>query len=134
VEEREENEGGNVTIRLPGVRVGDMASRSMKPEIRVFSLEFSPTGNIQKLICVLINNFNLISVCVYLLFEAYNYYYVLSGQAWSAATTEGLLVYSLNVEFIFDPFQLEIGITPITVKEALAKKEFSTGAYSNNKN
>ena len=44
MEEREENEGGNVTIRLPGVRKGDLASRSMKPEIRVYSLQFSPTG------------------------------------------------------------------------------------------
>ena len=44
IEERDENEGGNVTIRLPGVRKGDLASRSMKPEIRVFSLQFSPTG------------------------------------------------------------------------------------------
>ena len=44
VEEREENEGGAVTLRLPGVRSGDMASRSMKPEVRVYSLQFSPTG------------------------------------------------------------------------------------------
>lgn len=44
VEEREENEGGNITLRLPGVRKGDLASRSMKPEIRVYSLQFSPTG------------------------------------------------------------------------------------------
>ena len=44
VEEREENEGGNATVRLPGVRNGDMASRSMKPEIRVLALQFSPTG------------------------------------------------------------------------------------------
>lgn len=33
VEEREEREGGNVTIRLPGVRKGDMASRVFKPEV-----------------------------------------------------------------------------------------------------
>ncbi|XP_011500675.1 PREDICTED: periodic tryptophan protein 2 homolog [Ceratosolen solmsi marchali] len=91
VEEREENEGGNVTIRLPGVRQGDMAARNSKPEIRIFSLQFSPTG-----------------------------------QAWAAATTEGLLIYSLNVELVFDPFELEIGITPMTVKETLAKGEFST--------
>ncbi|XP_015187730.1 PREDICTED: periodic tryptophan protein 2 homolog [Polistes dominula] len=90
VEEREENEGGNVTLRLPGVRSGDMASRSMKPEVRVYSLQFSPTG-----------------------------------QSWGAATTEGLLIYSLNTEFMFDPFQLEIGITPVTTKEALSKQEYS---------
>lgn len=34
IEERENSEGGNVTIRLPGVKSGDMASRSTKPEVR----------------------------------------------------------------------------------------------------
>ncbi|XP_043664857.1 periodic tryptophan protein 2 homolog [Vespula pensylvanica] len=90
VEEREENEGGNVILRLPGVKSGDMASRSMKPEVRVFSLQFSPTG-----------------------------------QAWGAATTEGLLIYSLDVDFIFDPFQLDLKITPDTIKETLAKVEYT---------
>lgn len=37
-----ERRGGNV--KLPGVRKGDMASRNIKPEIRVYSLQFSPTG------------------------------------------------------------------------------------------
>jgi len=45
VEEREEREGGNVAIRLPGVRSGDMAARVFKPEVRVYCLQFSPTGN-----------------------------------------------------------------------------------------
>lgn len=40
VEKREEN----VKLRLPGVRSGDMASRNIKPEVRVYSLQFSPTG------------------------------------------------------------------------------------------
>ena len=44
VEDREENEGGKIAIRLPGVRSGDMASRSMKPEVRIYSLQFCPTG------------------------------------------------------------------------------------------
>lgn len=44
VEEREEMEGGNVALKLPGVRSGDMAARTVKPEVRVFSLQFSPTG------------------------------------------------------------------------------------------
>lgn len=61
VEEREQLEGGNVAIRLPGVLKGDMASRNFKPEVRVFSVRFSPTG-----------------------------------QSWAAATTEGLLIYSLD--------------------------------------
>jgi hypothetical protein len=45
VEERDEQEGGKVAIRLPGVRSGDMAARVFKPEVRVCSLQFSPTGN-----------------------------------------------------------------------------------------
>lgn len=41
----EEREGDHdVTLRLPGVRRGDMASRSFKPEVRVSQLQFSPTG------------------------------------------------------------------------------------------
>ncbi|KAH8413779.1 hypothetical protein KR222_008085, partial [Zaprionus bogoriensis] len=44
VEEREELEGGKVAIRLPGVRKGDMSSRRFQPEVRVFSVRFSPTG------------------------------------------------------------------------------------------
>lgn len=48
VEKRESNEGGNVKIRLPGVVKGDMAARSFKPEVRVFSISFSPTGESRK--------------------------------------------------------------------------------------
>ncbi|XP_055921659.1 periodic tryptophan protein 2 homolog [Eupeodes corollae] len=44
VEQREDLEGGNVMIRLPGVQKGDMASRSFKPEINVYCVRFSPTG------------------------------------------------------------------------------------------
>lgn len=44
VEKREQLEGGNVAVRLPGVQKGDMASRNYKPEIRVFSVKFSPTA------------------------------------------------------------------------------------------
>lgn len=33
VEQREENEGGNTSIKLPGAKKGDMASRSFKPEV-----------------------------------------------------------------------------------------------------
>ncbi|XP_030559766.1 periodic tryptophan protein 2 homolog [Drosophila novamexicana] len=44
VEEREELEGGKVAIRLPGVRKGDMSARRFQPEVRVFSVRFSPTG------------------------------------------------------------------------------------------
>ncbi|KOC66252.1 Periodic tryptophan protein 2 like protein, partial [Habropoda laboriosa] len=46
-------------------------------------------------------------------------------QAWATATTEGLLVYSLDAGLVFDPFQLEVGITPETVKKTLNKKEYA---------
>ena len=44
IERREELEGGKVVISLPGVEKGDMASRSSKPDIKVFAVKFSPTG------------------------------------------------------------------------------------------
>uniref|UniRef100_A0A1B0FLN1 Small-subunit processome Utp12 domain-containing protein n=1 Tax=Glossina morsitans morsitans TaxID=37546 RepID=A0A1B0FLN1_GLOMM len=44
IEQREETEGGKVAIRLPGVQKGDMAARNFKPEVKVFSVKFSPTG------------------------------------------------------------------------------------------
>ena len=42
VEERDTDD--SVALRLPGVRRGDMASRSFKPEVRVSHVRFSPTG------------------------------------------------------------------------------------------
>lgn len=47
IEEREDSRNGPVTLRLPGVRSGDMASRSFKPEVRVSQLQFSPNGKTQ---------------------------------------------------------------------------------------
>ncbi|XP_073967502.1 periodic tryptophan protein 2 homolog [Choristoneura fumiferana] len=44
VEDRTALEGGDVNIRLPGVRDGDMADRKVKPEVRVHCVRFSPTG------------------------------------------------------------------------------------------
>ncbi|KAB0802818.1 hypothetical protein PPYR_05004 [Photinus pyralis] len=88
VEERDEGEGGNVALRLPGVRKGDMAARAFKPEVRVYALQFSPTG-----------------------------------QIWAAATTEGLLVYSLNSGLVFDPWGLQLGVTPTAVREAIARDD-----------
>ncbi|XP_032665504.1 periodic tryptophan protein 2 homolog [Odontomachus brunneus] len=86
----EHREGGNISLHLPGVRAGDMASRKVKPEVRVLRLQFSPTG-----------------------------------QAWAAVTTEGLLIYSLDIGLMFDPFELELGVTPDTVKETLEKQDYA---------
>lgn len=90
VEQREELEGGDTKIRLPGVLKGDMAARSFKPEVTVFSVRFSPTN-----------------------------------QSWAAATTEGLMIYSLDKGLVFDPYQLGIEITPKSTKIKLKDGEFS---------
>ncbi|KAM3968341.1 periodic tryptophan protein 2 homolog [Aphomia sociella] len=44
IEERTELEGGDVAVRLPGVKDGDMGDRRVKPEVRVHCVRFSPTG------------------------------------------------------------------------------------------
>ncbi|XP_053684791.1 periodic tryptophan protein 2 homolog [Sabethes cyaneus] len=90
VEEREHLEGGNVSIKLPGVARGDLAARSQKPEVNVFAVRFSP-----------------------------------SGQSWAAASTEGLLMYSLNKGIVFDPYQLSVEITPKAIRELVKKSDYS---------
>ncbi|KAJ6034418.1 uncharacterized protein N7446_009166 [Penicillium canescens] len=74
---------------LPGAKRGDAGARTTRPEVRVTSVDFAPTGR---------------SFC--------------------AASTEGLLVYSLDTDFIFDPFDLDITITPSSILATLdAAKE-----------
>ncbi|KXJ78961.1 hypothetical protein RP20_CCG002838 [Aedes albopictus] len=90
IEEREELEGGNVAIRLPGVKRTDLSARNQKPEVNVFAVRFSPTG-----------------------------------QSWAAASTEGLLMYSLNKGIVFDPYQLSVEITPKATRELLRKQDYS---------
>lgn len=53
------------------------------------------------------------------------------GQAWAAVTTEGLLIYSLDIGLIFDPFELELGVTAGTVKETLCKQDYAAGTNIN---
>ena len=40
-----------------------------------------------------------------------------TGRSWAAATTEGLVIYSLDDSLVFDPFDLDIDITPSNVLE-----------------
>nr|CAD7407640.1 unnamed protein product [Timema cristinae] len=47
------------------------------------------------------------------------------GQAWAAATTEGLIVYALDPGLVFDPFELELGVTPTSVRTTLQAQENS---------
>ena len=47
-----------------------------------------------------------------------------TGRAFCAASTEGLLIYSLDTTFQFDPFDLDIDVTPSTTLETLARKDY----------
>lgn len=48
-----------------------------------------------------------------------------AGRSWVACSTEGLLVYSLDQAIVFDPFDLEMDITPANIRETLNKEEYS---------
>ncbi|KAF9051423.1 WD40-repeat-containing domain protein [Panaeolus papilionaceus] len=47
-----------------------------------------------------------------------------TGRAWAAASTEGLLIYSLDETVTFDPFDLSIDLTPQSVLEVLGEHEY----------
>lgn len=47
-----------------------------------------------------------------------------TGRAFCAASTEGLLVYSLDNALQFDPFDLDINITPASTLQAVKDKDF----------
>ncbi|KFM72539.1 Periodic tryptophan protein 2-like protein, partial [Stegodyphus mimosarum] len=79
-----------ITVAVPGSKKLDKSSRSVKPEISVSAIQFSPTG-----------------------------------RAWGATTTEGLLVYSLDNNLVFDPFDLDIDNTPQNIRKTLANGDYS---------
>ena len=47
-----------------------------------------------------------------------------TGRAFCAASTEGLLVYSLDSALQFDPFDLDINVTPASTLQAIMEKDF----------
>lgn len=47
-----------------------------------------------------------------------------TGRAFCAASTEGLLVFSLDASIAFDPFDLDITVTPSTTLKTLEQKEY----------
>ncbi|KAJ9099409.1 U3 snoRNP protein [Naganishia cerealis] len=49
-----------------------------------------------------------------------------TASAFTAASTEGLLVYSVDESLIFDPFDLDVDITPESTIESLSEKEYLT--------
>ncbi|ODV58507.1 snoRNA-binding rRNA-processing protein PWP2 [Ascoidea rubescens DSM 1968] len=76
---------------LPGSSRGgaDPSLRNVRPEIRVMSIQFSPTSS-----------------------------------SFAAASTEGLLIYSIDSKVIFDPFDLDINITSTEILKQLNDKKF----------
>uniref|UniRef100_A0A8C3VAM5 Small-subunit processome Utp12 domain-containing protein n=1 Tax=Catharus ustulatus TaxID=91951 RepID=A0A8C3VAM5_CATUS len=48
-----------------------------------------------------------------------------TGRNWAATTTEGLLLYSLDSGLIFDPFELDIDVTPSNIRKTLSQKEYT---------
>lgn len=47
-----------------------------------------------------------------------------TGRAWAAASTEGLLIYSLDETVSFDPFDLTIDLTPQSILDVLLSREY----------
>ncbi|KAI5123252.1 hypothetical protein M0805_001341 [Coniferiporia weirii] len=49
-----------------------------------------------------------------------------TGTSWAAASTEGLLLYALDEALTFDPFDLDMELTPAAVLATIARREFLT--------
>ena len=47
-----------------------------------------------------------------------------TGRAWAAASTEGLLIYSIDDTITFDPFDLDLDLTPQAVLDTLASRSY----------
>ncbi|GAA5878597.1 hypothetical protein JCM16303_002136 [Sporobolomyces ruberrimus] len=52
-----------------------------------------------------------------------------TGRSWAAASTEGLLVYSLDDSLAFDPFELDVDITPSSILETLNSERHYLKAF-----
>lgn len=50
-----------------------------------------------------------------------------TGEQWAAATTEGLLIYSLLPGMVFDPWDLQMNITPEAIKNAIKEEDHVNG-------
>ena len=46
-------------------------------------------------------------------------YIFFPGREWAAVSTEGLLLYSLDANMTFDPFELDIDVTPTNIRKEL---------------
>ncbi|KAG8745716.1 hypothetical protein FRC10_007196 [Ceratobasidium sp. 414] len=47
-----------------------------------------------------------------------------TGRSWAAASTEGLLIYSIDDTAAFDPFDIDLDITPQSTLQVLADKDY----------
>lgn len=47
-----------------------------------------------------------------------------TARSWAASSTEGLLIYSLDQQIAFDPFDLEFDVTPDSLMETLKAQEY----------
>eukprot|EP00051_Salpingoeca_urceolata_P015317 m.198012 g.198012 ORF g.198012 m.198012 type:complete len:909 (+) comp18362_c0_seq2:64-2790(+) len=47
-----------------------------------------------------------------------------TGRAWAAASTEGLLIYSLDDRAVFDPYDLDLDVSPESLRQVLAERDF----------
>lgn len=51
---------------------------------------------------------------------------LLSGRSWAATTTEGLLIYSLDGSMVFDPYDLDLDVTPASIRKQLRLQEWAS--------
>ena len=49
-----------------------------------------------------------------------------TAQSWAAATTEGLLIFSLDRGIVFDPLNLSLEVTPKSIRQCVQRQEYST--------
>lgn len=52
--------------------------------------------------------------------ECFDVKFASTGRLWAAATSEGLMIYSLQDTVMFDPFDLDIECTPAAIEEAIS--------------
>uniref|UniRef100_T1KXW6 Small-subunit processome Utp12 domain-containing protein n=1 Tax=Tetranychus urticae TaxID=32264 RepID=T1KXW6_TETUR len=57
--------------------------------------------------------------------SAYSLQFSPTMRAFAAATTEGILIYSLDTVDYFDPYELDEGISPLSVKESLDNQQYA---------
>ncbi|CAM9298864.1 unnamed protein product [Lampetra planeri] len=49
-----------------------------------------------------------------------------AGRSWAATTTEGLLIYSLDGTLVFDPYDLDLDVTPSSIRRQLRLREWTS--------